>query len=224
MIHNLCTNMTFHRVKIAPSILSCDFARLGAEIEAVTQAGADMIHIDVMDGHFVPNLTLGPDLIKAIRPYSSLPFDVHLMVSPADLLIDRFIEVGADILTIHPEANPHAHRTLQKIRHHRKKAGIALNPATPLDVLDYILEDVDLILVMTVNTGFGGQTFIPSQLEKIRAVREIIGMRSIELAVDGGISAETAAQARAAGATVLVAGTAIFKNPDYAQGIKSLRS
>lgn len=224
MIHNLCTNMTFHRVKIAPSILSCDFARLGAEIEAVTQAGADMIHIDVMDGHFVPNLTLGPDLIKAIRPYSSLPFDVHLMVSPADLLIDRFIEVGADILTIHPEANPHAHRTLQKIRHHRKKAGIALNPATPLDVLDYILEDVDLILVMTVNPGFGGQTFIPSQLEKIRAVREIIGMRSIELAVDGGISAETAAQARAAGATVLVAGTAIFKNPDYAQGIKSLRS
>jgi len=216
--------MTFHRVKIAPSILSCDFARLGAEIEAVTQAGADMIHIDVMDGHFVPNLTLGPDLIKAIRPYSSLPFDVHLMVSPADLLIDRFIEVGADILTIHPEANPHAHRTLQKIRHHRKKAGIALNPATPLDVLDYILEDVDLILVMTVNPGFGGQAFIPSQLEKIRAVREIIGMRSIELAVDGGISAETAAQARAAGATVLVAGTAIFKNPDYAQGIKSLRS
>ena len=224
MIHNLCTNMTFHRVKIAPSILSCDFARLGAEIEAVTQAGADMIHIDVMDGHFVPNLTLGPDLIKAIRPYSSLPFDVHLMISPADLLIDRFIEVGADILTIHPEANPHAHRTLQKIRHHRKKAGIALNPATPLDVLDYILEDVDLILVMTVNPGFGGQAFIPSQLEKIRAVREIIGMRSIELAVDGGISAETAAQARAAGATVLVAGTAIFKNPDYAQGIKSLRS
>ena len=216
--------MTFHRVKIAPSILSCDFARLGAEIEAVTQAGADMIHIDVMDGHFVPNLTLGPDIIKAIRPYSSLPFDVHLMVSPADLLIDRFIEVGADILTIHPEANPHAHRTLQKIRHHRKKAGIALNPATPLDVLDYILEDVDLILVMTVNPGFGGQAFIPSQLEKIRAVREIIGMRSIELAVDGGISAETAAQARAVGATVLVAGTAIFKNPDYAQGIKSLRS
>jgi len=216
--------MTFHRVKIAPSILSCDFARLGAEIEAVTQAGADMIHIDVMDGHFVPNLTLGPDIVKAIRPYSSLPFDVHLMVSPADLLIDRFIEVGADILTIHPEANPHMHRTLQKIRYHRKKAGIALNPATPLDVLDYILEDVDLILVMTVNPGFGGQTFIPSQLEKIRAVREIIGMRSIELAVDGGISAETGAQARAAGATVLVAGTAIFKNPDYAQGIKSLRS
>jgi ribulose-phosphate 3-epimerase len=224
MIHNLCANMTFHRVKIAPSVLSCDFARLGAEIEAVTQAGADMIHIDVMDGHFVPNLTLGPDIVKAIRPYSSLPFDVHLMVNPADLLIDRFIEVGADILTIHPEANPHAHRTLQKIRHHSKKAGIALNPATPLDVLDYILEDVDLILVMTVNPGFGGQAFIPSQLEKIRAVREIIGMRSIELAVDGGISAETAAQARAAGATVLVAGTAIFKNPDYAQGIKSLRS
>ncbi len=224
MIHNLCADMTFHRVKIAPSVLSCDFARLGAEIEAVTQAGADMIHIDVMDGHFVPNLTLGPDIVKAIRPYSSLPFDVHLMVNPADLLIDRFIEVGADILTIHPEANPHAHRTLQKIRHHRKKAGIALNPATPLDVLDYILEDVDLILVMTVNPGFGGQAFIPSQLEKIRAVREIIGMRSIELAVDGGISAETGAQARAAGATVLVAGTAIFKNPDYAQGIKSLRS
>lgn len=216
--------MTFHRVKIAPSILSCDFARLGAEIEAVTQAGADMIHVDVMDGHFVPNLTLGPDIVKAIRPYSLLPFDVHLMVSPADLLIDRFIEAGADILTIHPETNPHTHRILQKIRHHRKKAGIALNPATPLDVLDYILEDVDLILVMTVNPGFGGQAFIPSQLEKIRAVREIIGMRSIELAVDGGISIETAAQARAAGATVLVAGTAIFKNPDYVAGIKSLRS
>ena len=130
MIHNLCADMTFHRVKIAPSVLSCDFARLGAEIEAVTQAGADMIHIDVMDGHFVPNLTLGPDIVKAIRPYSSLPFDVHLMVNPADLLIDRFIEVGADILTIHPEANPHAHRTLQKIRHHRKKAGIALNLKT----------------------------------------------------------------------------------------------
>lgn len=210
-------------VKIAPSLLSCDFARLGAEIAAVTQAGADMIHIDVMDGHFVPNLSIGPDIVKAIRPYSSLPFDVHLMTSPADMLIDLFAEAGADLLTIHPEAGPHPHRSLQKIRAHRKKAGLALNPATPLNVLDYVLDELDLILVMTVNPGFGGQAFLDSQLTKIKAVRERIGARPVDLAVDGGIGLETAPKVIAAGANVLVAGTAIFKTPDYAQNIKALR-
>ncbi|MBL9029087.1 MAG: ribulose-phosphate 3-epimerase [Caedimonas sp.] len=210
-------------VKIAPSLLSCDFARLGAEVAAVTQAGADMIHIDVMDGHFVPNLSIGPDIVKAIRPYSSLPFDVHLMTSPADMLIDLFAEAGADLLTIHPEAGPHPHRSLQKIRAHRKKAGLALNPATPLNVLDYVLDELDLILVMSVNPGFGGQAFLDSQLTKIKAVRERIGARPVDLAVDGGIGLETAPKVIAAGANVLVAGTAIFKTPDYAQNIKALR-
>lgn len=210
-------------VKIAPSLLSCDFARLGAEVAAVTQSGADMIHIDVMDGHFVPNLSIGPDIVKAIRPYSSLPFDVHLMASPADMLIDLFAEAGVDLLTIHPEAGPHPHRSLQKIRAHRKKAGLALNPATPLNVLDYVLDELDLILVMTVNPGFGGQAFLDSQLTKIKAVRERIGARPVDLAVDGGIGPETAPKVIAAGANVLVAGTAIFKTPDYAQNIKALR-
>ena len=211
-------------VKIAPSLLSCDFARLGAEVAAVTQAGADMIHIDVMDGHFVPNLSIGPDIVKAIRPYSSLPFDVHLMTSPADMLIDLFAEAGADLLTIHPEAGSHPHRSLQKIRAHHKKAGLALNPATPLNVLDYVLDELDLILVMTVNPGFGGQAFLDSQLTKIKAVRERIGARPVDLAVDGGIGPETAPKVIAAGANILVAGTAIFKTPDYAENIKALRA
>jgi ribulose-phosphate 3-epimerase len=222
-MNNSHKNMLPYPVKIAPSLLSCDFARLGAEVAAVTQAGADMIHIDVMDGHFVPNLSIGPDIVKAIRPYSSLPFDVHLMTSPADMLIDLFAEAGADLLTIHPEAGPHPHRSLQKIRAHRKKAGLALNPATPLNVLDYVLDELDLILVMSVNPGFGGQAFLDSQLTKIKAVRERIGARPVDLAVDGGIGPETAPKVIAAGANVLVAGTAIFKTPDYAQNIKALR-
>lgn len=215
------------KIRIAPSLLSADFARLGDEVLAMTAAGADYLHLDVMDGHFVPNLTIGPGVIKALRPYSSLPFDVHLMISPVDPFIREFAEAGADIITVHPEAGPHLHRTLQLIKSLGKKVGVSLNPATPLDVIDPILDDVDLVLVMSVNPGFGGQSFITSQLEKLRALRHRLDarQREIDLEVDGGINTETARAAIEAGADVLVAGTASFAGgaAAYAENIRRLR-
>jgi ribulose-phosphate 3-epimerase len=198
--------------RIAPSILAADFARLGEEVRALTGAGADYIHVDVMDGHFVPNLTIGPAVVKALRPHSNLPFDVHLMIAPVDPFIPEFAAAGADILTVHPEAGAHLHRTLQLIKSLGKRAGVALNPATPLEAVDYVLESLDLVLVMSVNPGFGGQSFIATQLDKIRALRRRIDAsgRRIDLEVDGGINLETARLAVAAGADVLVAGTATF--------------
>ena len=215
-------------VRIAPSILSADFARLGDEIRAVEAAGADYIHVDVMDGHFVPNLTIGPMVVKALRPVTKLPLDVHLMISPADAFLDAFAEAGADILTVHPEAGPHLHRSLQRIQALGCRAGVSLNPATPAKMLDYVIDMVDLVLVMSVNPGFGGQSFITSQLRKIEAIRKVIDKsgRAIDLEVDGGIDAVTARQAIAAGADVLVAGTATFKGGPaaYAANISALRS
>jgi ribulose-phosphate 3-epimerase len=216
------------RVKIAPSILSADFARLGDELKALGEAGADYIHIDVMDGHFVPNLTIGPAVVKALRPHSKLPFDVHLMISPVDAYVPAFAEAGADIITVHPEAGPHVHRTIQLVKSLGRKAGLSLNPGTPVEAVDNVLGDLDLVLVMSVNPGFGGQSFIASQLAKIAALRQRIdaAQRKIELEVDGGINAETAKAAVAAGADVLVAGTATFAGgaARYAENIARLRA
>jgi ribulose-phosphate 3-epimerase len=215
-------------VRIAPSILAADFARLGEEVRAVSEAGADWIHVDVMDGHFVPNITIGPGVVKALRPHSRLPFDVHLMISPVDPFVGDFVKAGADIVTVHPEAGPHLHRTIQLIKANGVRAGVSLNPATPVSAIEHVIGDIDLILVMSVNPGFGGQKFIESQLDKIATLRKMIdgSGRDIDLEVDGGITAETAPKAIVAGADVLVAGTATFVGgaEAYAANIAKLKS
>jgi ribulose-phosphate 3-epimerase len=208
---------------IAPSILSADFARLGEEVRAIDAAGCDWIHVDVMDGHFVPNITIGPDVVRALRPHSKKRFDVHLMIAPCDPYIEAFASAGSDIITVHAEAGPHLDRSLQLIRSFGKRAGVSITPSTHEQAIEHVLDRLDLILVMTVNPGFGGQAFIPAQLEKIRSIRRMIGARPIELEVDGGINAGTVSLVAEAGANVFVAGAGVFKGGSYADNIAAIR-
>ncbi|WDQ98926.1 ribulose-phosphate 3-epimerase [Devosia sp. J2-20] len=219
--------MTTRPIRIAPSILSADFSRLGEEVAAIDAAGADYIHVDVMDGHFVPNISFGPLVMASVRKVTTKPFDVHLMIAPVDLYIPAFAKAGADIITVHAEAGPHLHRTLQAIKAEGKKAGVAINPATPVSALDHVLEDIDLLLVMSVNPGFGGQSFIPETLNKLRQARALIGARPIDLEVDGGITADNARAVAEAGANVFVAGSSVYGGNDaatYAPRISAIRA
>lgn len=219
--------MTQRPIRIAPSILSADFSRLGDEIRAIDAAGADYVHIDVMDGHFVPNISFGPLVMQSVRKLTTRPFDVHLMIAPVDPYIAAFARAGADIITVHSEAGPHLHRTLQAIRAEGKRAGVAINPATPVSVLEPVIADIDLVLVMSVNPGFGGQDFIPATLDRLRQARALIGGRPIDLEVDGGVSAANAPEIAAAGANVLVAGSSIFSGNDpatYGRRVAAMRN